>query len=158
MACGRGAGVVIHGVTVQPLTRIKDARGEVMHMLRSDSPLFHAFGEIYFSRVLPGVIKAWKRHGRITQHLAVPVGSVRFGLYDDRAESPSSGTVQVLEVGEGAYELVRIPPGIWYGFQGLGRDPSLVANCTDLPYDPVEVERRDPNDPRMPAVWFPPRP
>ncbi len=146
---------MIHDVVVHPLTQIADERGKVMHMLRSDSPLFRQFGEVYFSLVTPGAVKAWKRHRKIVQNLTVPVGAVRFALYDDRAGSPSFGDVQVLEVGEELYRLVQIPPGIWYGFQGLGARPSLIANCTDLPYDPDEVERVDPFDRRMPAIWTP---
>lgn len=146
---------MILGVVVQPLTQIADARGKILHMLRSDSPLFKGFGEIYFSVVNPGVIKAWRRHGRSTQHLAVPSGAVRFGLYDDREASASRGDAQVIDAGEGAYQLIQIPPGIWYGFQGLGPAPALVANCTDVPYDPDDVARLDPFDPRMPRLWSP---
>ena len=30
-----------------------------MHMLRADEPHFERFGEIYFSLVYPGGVKAW---------------------------------------------------------------------------------------------------
>lgn len=146
---------MIHDVVVHPLTQIEDARGKVMHMLRSDSPLFRGFGEVYFSLTNPGAVKAWRRHRRIVQQLAVPIGTVRFCLHDTRADSVSRGVTQILEVGETAYRLIQIPPGIWYGFQALGQRHALVANCTDLPYDPSEVERLDPFDATMPTPWLP---
>ncbi|HLN12997.1 MAG TPA: dTDP-4-dehydrorhamnose 3,5-epimerase family protein [bacterium] len=146
---------MIHDVVVQPLTQIADARGKIMHMLRSDSPLFRGFGEVYFSLTNPGAVKAWRRHRRIVQQLTVPIGTVRFCLHDTRADSATRGVTQVLEVGEAAYLLIQIPPGIWYGFQALGDRHALVANCTDLPYDAGEVERLDPFDATMPAPWSP---
>ena len=144
---------LIEGVVVQPLRRIVDARGSVMHMLRADSPLFSRFGEVYFSSVLPGVVKAWKRHLLMTQHFAVPVGSIRLALYDDRGGSSTSGVLQVLEIGEENYSLVIIPPLVWYGFQGISAMPALVANLTDLPHDPGEAERLDQADARLPYQW-----
>lgn len=144
----------ISGVVIQPLGQIEDQRGAVLHMLRSDSPLFERFGEIYFSLVLPGAVKAWKRHQRLTQHFAVPVGQIRLVLYDDRSGSPSRGRLEEHVLGRpDHYRLVRIPPLLWYGFQGLGLTPSLVANCTDFPHDPQESESLPSGAARIPYRW-----
>lgn len=134
---------MIEGVIIQELKQIIDERGKVMHMLRSDSPLFTKFGEIYFSVVNPGVVKAWKRHHQMTQHFAVPVGKIRLVLYDNRENASSFGKLEVLEIGDNNYCLVRIPPLIWYGFKGISLVPALISNCTDMSHDPDEVERLD---------------
>lgn len=132
------------GVSLQPLRVIQDARGAVLHMLRSDAAPLHRFGEVYFSEVNPGVVKAWKRHTRTTQHLTVPVGRVKFVIVDDRGDSPTRGRVAEVILGRPeAYGLLVLPPRLWYGFQALGPGPALIANCTDLPHDPEEVERAD---------------
>ena len=81
----------IDGVKVTPLRRIADERGAVFHMLREDSDVFERFGEIYFSMVYPGVVKAWHIHRRMTLNYAVPVGMVKLVCYDDRAGSPHAG-------------------------------------------------------------------
>ena len=39
-----------------------DKRGKIMHMMRTDSPTFKKFGEIYLSYVKYNSIKAWKKH------------------------------------------------------------------------------------------------
>jgi dTDP-4-dehydrorhamnose 3,5-epimerase len=144
----------IAGVTLVPLKQMEDARGGVFHMLRCDSPVFSRFGEIYFSLVFPGVVKAWKRHKIMTQHFAVPMGRIRLAVYDDRPGSPSLGQVETFLLGRpDHYFLLRIPPLVWYGFQGLGEGPSLVANCTDLPHDPQEVENRPLTDPPVAFNW-----
>jgi dTDP-4-dehydrorhamnose 3,5-epimerase len=144
----------ISGVVIQPLQQIVDHRGAVLHMLRCDSPLFQGFGEVYFSEVIPGVTKAWKRHRLMTQYFAVPVGRIRLVLFDDRSGSSSCGRLEEYLLGRpDHYVLVRIPPLLWYGFQGLGDSPALVANCTDLPHDPGEVENLALTAPAIPYRW-----
>ena len=148
------ASVRICGLTVTSLKQIVDERGAVLHMLRSDSELFHGFGEIYFSEVLSGTVKAWKCHRRMTQYFAVPHGRIKLVLFDDRDNSDTQGTVDVLELGRpDRYCLVRIPPGLWYGFQGIAAGPSLLANCTDLPHDPSESDRLPENATVIPYRW-----
>jgi dTDP-4-dehydrorhamnose 3,5-epimerase len=144
----------IPGVVIQPLKQIVDERGAVLHMLRCDSPLFTKFGEIYFSLIFPGVVKAWKRHRRMTQHFAVPVGKIRLVLYDDRPTVASRGRLEEYALGRpDNYVLLRIPPLIWYGFEGLGASPSLVANCTDLVHDSGEVENLPAGASLVPYTW-----
>jgi dTDP-4-dehydrorhamnose 3,5-epimerase len=144
---------MIQGVVIQKLRQIADNRGKVMHMLRADSPLFTEFGEIYFSLINRGAIKAWKRHLRMTQHFAVPIGSIRLVIYDDRKDFGSFNQLEIMGLGEDNYSLVRIPPLVWYGFKGISTSQSLVANCTDLVHDPAEVERLEPFDKRIPYDW-----
>jgi len=144
----------IAGVVIQPLKQIEDERGAVLHMLRRDSPLFTKFGEIYFSLIFPGVVKAWKRHRRMTQHFAVPIGTIRLVLYDDRSTMASRGRLEEHTLGRpDNYVLLRIPPLVWYGFEGLGASPSLVANCTDLAHDPAEVENLPAGASLVPYTW-----
>ncbi len=144
----------IAGVTLTALRLIGDERGAVLHMLRCDSPEFTRFGECYFSEVLPGAVKAWKRHRVQTQTLAVPVGRIRMAIYDDRPESASHGKLQVIELGRpDAYLRLRIPPGLWYGFACIGEKPALLANCADLIHDPEEIDARPVDDPGIPYLW-----
>jgi len=144
---------MIEGVVIQELKQIIDERGKVMHMLRSDSPMFTGFGEIYFSVVNQGVIKAWKKHLKMTQHFAVPVGRIKLVIYDSREGSSSLGKVETLEIGEDNYCLVKIPCMLWYGFQGISSIPALIANCTDMPHGPSEVERMDQFAKTIPYYW-----
>ena len=144
---------MISGVALLPLKRIGDERGALLHMLRSDAPHFQGFGEIYFSLVTPPSVKAWHRQHRMTRHYAVPVGTARIVLYDDRPGSPTAGQVQEVVLGENNYQLLVIPPMVWSGFAALGDRPALIADCTTLPHDPAEASRRDPDDPAIPYRW-----
>lgn len=144
---------MIDGVIVTPLRQILDERGKVMHMLRKDAPHFQQFGEIYFSCVYPGAIKAWHLHKAMTLNYAVPHGDIKFVLYDGRPNSPTKGEIQELFLGPDNYCLVTVPPMIWNGFKGTGTETAVVANCASIPHDPNEIERRDPFDPSIPYDW-----
>ena len=91
---------MIDGVTVKPLRRIPDERGYIMHMLRSSDPEFEGFGEIYFSTIYPGAIKAWHLHQEMTLNYAVVVGMIKLVLYDDRETCPTRGELQELFIGQ----------------------------------------------------------
>ena len=144
----------IEGVIVKPLKAITDHRGSVLHMLRSSDFFFNKFGEIYFSEVTPGTVKAWKQHKQQTQNLAVPVGNIRLVIYDDQPVSNTCGNVAEYMLGRPEnYRLVHIPPMLWYGFQALGNQPALIANCVDQPHDPLEAETISTDSNQIPYQW-----
>ncbi len=144
----------IDGVVQTELRQIPDERGSVLHMLRCDAPEFVRFGECYFSEVLPGSIKAWKSHRAQTQNLSVPIGRIRFVIYDDREFSPTKGNLQIIELGRpDAYIRLMIPPGLWYGFSCISNIPALLANCTDIPHDPIDSTVRTVDDTSIPYSW-----
>jgi len=146
---------MIAGVQIVPLRQITDERGKVMHMLRADAPYFHGFGEIYFSTVVPGAIKAWHLHRRMIRNYAVPLGNIKLVLFDNRSGSSTNGEIQEIHVGSDHYNLIVIPANIWSGFCGLGSEIALVANCASIPHDPDEVERLHYADMRIPYLWNP---
>ncbi len=147
---------MIDGLILRPLRIIADSRGPIMHMLRSDAPGFAGFGEVYFSCIEPGAIKAWRKHTRMTMQLAVPQGSVEVVLYDARADSKTRGTLQTVILSPQAaetYALLVIPPGIWNGFRGIADGTSIIANCASQPHDPTEAESLPADDPSIPHTW-----
>lgn len=144
---------MIEGVLIKPLRQIPDERGKIMHMMRNDDPEFTCFGEIYFSCVYPGIIKGWHLHRKMTLNYAVPYGSIKLVLYDDRESSPTKGELQEIFLGPDNYCLVRIPPLVWNGFKGIGVTPSIVANCSSIPHDPAEIERMNPFDKKIAYNW-----
>jgi len=145
---------MIDGVVITPLNQFADHRGKVMHMLRNDSSVFKSFGEIYFSTIIPGAVKAWHFHKRMILNYAVPYGKIKVVLYDDRPNSPTQKEIQEILLGEDHYQLVTIPPLIWNGFQCLGQNPAIVANCASIPHDPGESERLDAFDLKIPYTWM----
>jgi dTDP-4-dehydrorhamnose 3,5-epimerase len=144
---------MIEGVAVRSLRQIPDERGKVLHMLRADAPHFDRFGEIYFSLVYPGAIKAWHLHKQMTLNYAVVQGTVKMVLFDAREGSATHGELMELFPGEANYCLVTVPPGVWNGFKGVGTEAAIVANCATHPHDPDEIVRMDPLNSQIPYTW-----
>ena len=144
---------MIDGVKLTALQQFPDQRGRIMHMLRADDPHFERFGEIYFSTVLPGAIKGWHIHKRMTLNYAVVVGTINFVLYDERDGSPTKGEISEIPLGPDQYQLVTVPPMVWNGFEGISETEAIVANCATIPYDPDEIARLDPFTDQIPYTW-----
>jgi dTDP-4-dehydrorhamnose 3,5-epimerase len=140
---------VIDGVVITPLKQIRDDRGAIFHMLRTDDPYFAGFGEVYFSLVNPGQVKGWRRHTRMTMSLAVPKGRVKLVLADGNGEISEL----LLSDRPDEYKLVTIPPMIWNGFQCLGDEPVIIANCASIPHSPDEAEKLPLDTDLIGYVW-----
>lgn len=126
-------------VRLTKLRRIDTPKGEVRHGLRADESDFAGFGEVYFSAVLTGETKGWKRHTRMTMNLVVVCGTVRFHVRDDAGHAAhvlSAETVQ-------DYGRLTVPPGIWMAFEGIGAGTNLVMNLASHAHDPTEAESRE---------------
>jgi dTDP-4-dehydrorhamnose 3,5-epimerase len=128
--------VNLEAIVVTPLARIATAGGDVLHALKQQDQSFTGFGEAYFSFVAPGAVKAWKRHKRMTMNVVVPVGCVRFVFHLQDGDA-----YRVEDIGVDRYGRVTVPPGIWFGFQGLGESQNLILNIADIAHDPAEVDR-----------------
>ena len=150
---------MIHGVKITDLKIIEDERGSVKHMLKSSDSHFEGFGEIYFSTINAGVVKAWHHHIKMTLNYAVVAGQIVVGLIDLRYTSPTYGDQElyVLDSRE-SYKLLTIPPRVWNGFRipvGSPYQEAIVANCATHPHDPHEIKREDPkNFPARPLQGF----
>lgn len=144
---------MIDGVQIIPLKTFLDERGMVRHMMRCTDPHFSKFGEIYFSVIFPGAIKAWHVHRKMELNYAVVSGNIKLVLYDARVDSPTHKEVQEIFMGEDNYVLVKIPPHVVNGFTAVGGEKAIVANCASIPHDPDEIERFDPFDPEIGYDW-----
>lgn len=144
----------MEGIIIKNLNIIYDQRGAILHMLRSDSEGYSNFGEIYFSEINVGFIKGWKSHTEQTQNIVVPIGLVKFVLFDDRNNSSTKGNILSIEIGRPKnYKLLIIPPKIWYSFKCIGNNEALIANCADLPHNKKEAKTLPLNDDQIPYKW-----
>lgn len=122
-------------ILITPLARIPAPGGDVLHVMKKNDAGYAGFGEAYFSWVAANAAKAWKRHTRMTMNVVVPVGQVRFVFYLENSEE-----FRVDEIGIARYARLTVPPGIWFGFQGMAEHQSLILNIPNIPHDPNEVE------------------
>ena len=134
--------VNLDDILVTPLKRISTVGGDVMHALKDSDPGFNAFGEIYFSWINHGAVKAWKCHQSMTLNLVVPLGEVIFVFH----MANEKNSFRTENIGEDRYVRLTVPPGIWFGFQGKASGSSLLVNVSDEKHDSDEVERKSVNE------------
>lgn len=128
-------------IEVIPLQVIDVAGGPVRHGLKKSCPTFREFGELYFSEIEAGAVKAWKKHTEMAMNLIVVCGAVRFVFASP--DEASGWSFQVVDA-DHIENFVRIvvPSGIWFGFQGRSEGRNLIANVASIEHREGEVERR----------------
>ncbi len=130
----------IDGVRLTPLKIIEGGTGNVMHALKGIEESFCGFGEAYFSTVSHQAVKGWKRHRQMILNIIVPVGAIRFVLYDGREESPTYGGIQELQLSPSNYQRLTVPTGVWMAFSGDSEGLNMLLNIASMPHDPTEAD------------------
>ncbi len=134
---------MIKGLILTPLRIVEVPKGNVLHAIKRGDLGDNGFGEVYFSNVYCKSIKAWKRHHQMVLNIVVPVGIIRFVLFDDREGSSSYGEFQQIVLSQENYQRLTIPPWVWVGFQGLGEGTNLLMNFADMIHDPLEADKKE---------------
>jgi dTDP-4-dehydrorhamnose 3,5-epimerase len=139
------------GVELHPLKRIEHPLGDIFHGVKKSDRGFEGFGEAYFSSVANGAIKGWKLHKRMTLNLVVPLGAVRFVVFDDRENSPTRNKFYDVTLGPSNYQRLTIAPGLWLAFAGASSGLNLLLNIASIEHDPEESLKRDVSE--IPYDW-----
>nr|WP_315174755.1 dTDP-4-dehydrorhamnose 3,5-epimerase [uncultured Flavobacterium sp.] len=135
--------ITVYGVLLTPLKRIHHPKGDVFHGMKKSDVGFSGFGEAYFSTINHGDTKPWKKHLEMTLNFVVPMGEIRFVIYDDREKSVTKNCFFDVTLGDNSYQRITIPPGVWVAFSGVGSSYNLLLNLANLEHNPNEVERKE---------------
>ena len=132
--------MMIKDVLINKLNVFDTPGGNVMHAMKMTSKGYEGFGEAYFSQIEKNALKAWKRHKEMTLNLIVPVGEIRFILFDDRVAENTQ--FQEIIISKENYCRLTIPPMIWMGFQGLSDGISILLNIANIEHNADEVDKK----------------
>ena len=122
------------GITLTNLKKIHSELGSVMHAMKESDPGFSRFGEAYFSTVARGCIKGWKKHQRMTLNLIVPIGKVKFAIYDE-----GKNEFFDIVISQNNYKRLTVAPGLWVAFKGLD-EKNILLNIADIEHAPGEFQ------------------
>jgi dTDP-4-dehydrorhamnose 3,5-epimerase len=81
----------------------------------------------------------------MTLNIIVPMGEVKFVLFDTRSYSSTNGNFLEILLSFSNYMRLTIPPNIWFGFQGCAPGNSMLLNIANIEHDPSEVDQKDIN-------------
>lgn len=131
---------MIDGLKTRQLDVISHPKGDLYKMLNIQSPEFKGFGEIYFSKIAPFSIKAWRLHKSITSNLAVVSGRVLVVCVKMDSSGFGGREISQFELTGEVPTMITIPPGVWYGFKA-GHSGGLLVNLISEPHSEAEVLR-----------------
>jgi dTDP-4-dehydrorhamnose 3,5-epimerase len=116
------------------LKKVYHPKGNVLHALKKSDPSYSDFGEAYFTSINHGETKGWKLHKKMLMNLIVPVGNVRFHIYDEKRL-----TLYKFDIGENNYGRLTVPPGLWVAFTGITQELNLILNMASIEHDSSEA-------------------
>ncbi|MBD3840069.1 MAG: WxcM-like domain-containing protein, partial [Epsilonproteobacteria bacterium] len=108
-------------------------------MKKSDDG-FCGFGEAYFSTINQDDIKGWKKHTEMTLNLVVPVGEIKFVVYDEETKEFFSTTLS-----QNNYQRLTVKQNLWMAFQGVG-EYNMLLNLASIEHNPNEAINIDLSD------------
>lgn len=130
---------MIQGVKIKKLKIIKDNRGFLMEILRSDEKIFQKFGQVYLTFCKYGVAKAWHYHKLQDDYFVCLSGQVLVVLYDQRKNSKTKGEINKFILAapdkNGQHILLKIPKGVVHGFTALDKDGAEILNVSTKVYN-----------------------
>ena len=140
----------IDGVILTPLRQIFHPQGDIFHGMKKSDSGFSGFGEAYFSTIKKDEVKPWKKHCEMTLNLLVPVGKIRFVIFDDRNDSPTKGAFNEFVLSLENYARLTVSSQLWMAFEGID-EMNLLLNIANMEHDPDEIERKTLNE--IPYNW-----
>lgn len=121
---------IIKDVVVKDLLRHTDARGWLVELFRQDEvdPEFHPV-MAYLSMTQAGIARGPHEHRDQADFFAF-LGPSTFTVYlwDNRPNSPTFRTRQVVEAGEDAPKSIIIPAGVVHAYRNVGKTMGMVVN------------------------------
>lgn len=116
-----------------PATFYCDDRGwSIMNQLQG---VMAGTGQINYSVMYPGVIKAWHRHHEQTDFWLVLKGSLKVGVYREEDEQS-----WLIVIGEKRPGVLIIPPPLWHGGATVGAEDAGLLYYVDRVYNPANPD------------------
>jgi dTDP-4-dehydrorhamnose 3,5-epimerase len=125
------------GVNLTPLKKIAHPKGDIFHALKKSDLGFAGFGEAYFSSIIKGDVKGWKKHKQMILNLVVIIGKIEFIVHDNE------NFFSVI-LSKKNYQRLTISPGLWVAFRGLS-DENVLLNIANIEHKENESENIDLN-------------
>lgn len=127
-------------IILTPLKIISNPKGDIFKVIKKNDAGFVSFGEVYFSTVNKNEIKGWKKHRKMTLNIVVPIGEIKFVIFDENNKNFFQ-----ISISKKNYQRLTVPPNYWVAFKGI-HEYNLLLNLSNIIHDPYESINLDLND------------
>ncbi|MDO8391089.1 MAG: dTDP-4-dehydrorhamnose 3,5-epimerase family protein [Actinomycetota bacterium] len=140
----------IEGVRIHALHPVHDERGGFVELFRSGWNTEFRPVQWNYLHNTANVMRGFHVHPRHTDLLMLLTGSMRVGLRDLRAASPTLGTVRTIDLQPMTHALL-IPAGVGHGF--YFPEPSGLCFSVSHEWDPDDDIACRWDDPQLQIEW-----
>jgi dTDP-4-dehydrorhamnose 3,5-epimerase len=127
----------IHGVLIRDVKNVVYSKGALTELFRSewfDAAPFDV-RHVTLVSLLPGQTTQWHRHRQQRDVVFPIVGTIRIGLFDPRADSPTLGKGMVVTFNLLRPRWLYIPPGVWHALRNVGAEDASYIVLNDTMFD-----------------------
>ena len=117
---------------------VNNKKGDILKFLSKRDVFLKKFGETYFTEIKKNKTKGWNYHKKNNCIIAVPYGKVNFWFIDGRKNSSSYYKEDKIIIGKKNYQIILVPPKIWFSFKSLTKI-SIIVNCIENPHSDKEI-------------------
>jgi dTDP-4-dehydrorhamnose 3,5-epimerase len=126
---------MIKDVVYKKLKVLKDDRGALFEILRSDNDFFKKFGQAYITCCNPGWVKGWHYHKIQYDTFCCVQGKVKVVLIDYRKDSETKGEINEFVLDSEEPAILQIPPSVVHGFECLSKIQARILNIPSELYN-----------------------
>ena len=76
-------------------------------------------------------------------NIVVPIGKIKFVIYDDRRNSATFSKIQAITLSRENYLRLTLQPMLWFAFQGLSKNSNILLNIANIEHGSDEVDKKD---------------
>ncbi|MBN1326208.1 dTDP-4-dehydrorhamnose 3,5-epimerase family protein [Candidatus Falkowbacteria bacterium] len=125
---------MIKDVIIRKAQKFDDARGWLCEVFRNDEFKYQPIYS-YVSVTKPGVVRGPHEHKEQSDYfIFVGPGSFKIYLWDNRKDSPTFRTHEIIEAGENNPMSILVPPGVVHGYKCISTEPAYSINLPDKLY------------------------
>ena len=115
----------------------KNSKGDLLKFISRKDNFFKSFGEIYFNEINRNKKKGWIKHKKNQCIFTVAFGEINFKLVDGRKKSKSFEFEENITLSKKNYNLLIVPPGVWFYFT-TKKKKSVLVNLINNPHSNKE--------------------
>lgn len=119
---------MIRGVEIIKIKKYEDKRGILLKILKKSQLEEKEFGEIYFTTLHQGIIRANHYHKKTTEWFCVLDGKGKLILKDNQ-------TNETIELTIGNDKIVKIPINVSHAIKNIGNKEMLLLVYCDKEYN-----------------------
>jgi dTDP-4-dehydrorhamnose 3,5-epimerase-like enzyme len=116
---------------------VKNLKGDLLKFVSKKDLFFKSFGEVYFNEIVQNKKKGWIKHKKNQCIFSAAFGEITFKLVDGRKKSKSFLFEENITLSKKKYNLLVVPPGVWFCFS-TKKKKSVLVNLINNPHSDNE--------------------